>query len=281
MKVTSVSLFTNTEDAIRFDLMPSAGLTKYMINNIVGLDADELTPRFYGFSKDGTKRFYDFKVKPKNIIMRVVMNPDFALRETYSDLRDDIYRAISATRSGELEVHFHSGASTVARIYGHIVKMEVAYFSKTPELQITIRCNVPMFRGLTPIRYADAVLPTTNPVGLVDNQSTAPHGFKMEISVTATLANLTIQDKSSSPEWDFVVIPASNFLSGDKIYFSSEFNNRYLYMVRSGVTTHLMDRIVPGSVWPILFPKFNSFHFPGIASFDLDLVEFYAAYWGV
>lgn len=281
MKVTNISLFSSAEDALRFDLFDSSRTSKYLVSNIVGLDADDLVPRFYGFNKDGSKRFYDFKAKPKEIVMRLVLNPNFGLRESYSDLRDEIYRCISATRSGELELHFHSGASTVARIFGHIIKMEVAYFSKTPELQITIRCNDPMFRGLTPVTYEDADIPTTNPIGVVDNESTAPHGFHMQLTVTASLANLTIQDKASSPEWDFVVIPTANFQIGDVIHISSEFNDRQLYMVRSSVTTHLMDRVQPGSVWPLIFPKFNEFHFPGIASFDIDEITFYTAYWGV
>lgn len=281
MRVTSIHLTSEETDAITFDLRATNAKSKYIIRNIIGMDADELIPRFYGFSKDGDKRFYDFKLKPREIVMRIVLNPRYNLDENNSDVRDSLYKVISGTRTGVIDLEFYAGASTVCKISGHIVKFEVPYFSNEPELQITIRCNDPMFRGINPVYMAPEDIPSTNPILIPDSISTAPHGFSMQITLTATLANLTIQDKASSPEWDFKVIPASTFLSGDVIHFSSEFNNRYLYMVRSAVTTHLLDRIETTSVWPMIFPGFNEFHFVNIASFDWDFIQFNSAFWGV
>lgn len=281
MRVTSVSLFAGESLAVQFDLRTSTAKSRYMVRSIFGIDVDEIIPIFYGFSIDGAKRFYDFKLKPREIVMRIVMNPRFNLNETYSDIRDTIYRAISSTRTGELELQFNSGPATISRIYGHIVKLEAAHFSNIPELQITIRCNDPMFRGLNPIAYEVADLPSINPVGIVDNLSTAPHGFQMVFTMTASIPTITIQDQATDPEWEFKVIPGSNFLIGDVIHFSSEFNNRYLYMVRASVVTHILDMIEPTSVWPIIFPGFNSFHFVDIASFDWTSFHFNTAFWGV
>lgn len=281
MKVTSISLFSDTEESMHFDLRSVDSRSRYMIRSIVGIDVDELTPRFYGFSKDGTKRFYEFKLRPREIVMRLVLNPRFEISEDYSVLRDAIYKAISATRSGELRIQFHSGAAVVAETYGHIVKMEAAHFSQVPELQITIRCNDPMLRAINDVRMEDAEIVNTNPIVVADSISTAPHGLYIRLTFTGTVASFTLQDKSSSPEWDFKITPASSFLSGDVLHISSEFNNKQLYMVRSAVTTHLMDRIDPTSSWPIVFPGFNEFHFVNIASLDLDEISFRPAFWGV
>jgi hypothetical protein len=281
MRVTSVSILSEEVEAIRFDLRSTTAKSQYIIRNIAGLDADEIIPKFYGFSKDGTKRFYDFKLRQRELVLRIVMNPNYRLGETNSDIRDNVYRAISATRSGLLDLDFHSGGSTVARISGHITKFEAAYFSNEPELQITIQCNDPVFRGITPVILGPSDIPDANPIIIADDISTAPHGFSMKVSITGTLADFTIQDKAADPEWDFKIIPATSFLSGDDLYFSSEFNDRYLYMIRSGVTTHLLDRIEPTSVWPTIFPGGSQFHFSDIASFDWDNIEFHAAYWGV
>lgn len=281
MRVTTIKLLSNDIEAIRFDLRAVAAKSQYIIRNIVGLDADDLVPRFYGFSKDGAKRFYEFKPKPKDIVMRIVVNPRYNLDETNSDIRDNLYKLISATRTGLVDLEFLGGASTVARISGHIIKFEVPYFSNEPELQITIRCNDAMFRGINPVSFEADDISSTNPLVFGDSISTAPHGFSMQVTLTGTLSNFTIQDKATDPEWDFKVIPSSNFLSGDTIHFSSEFNNRYLYMVRSAVTTHLLDRIETTSVWPLVFPGRNELHFPDIASFDWDFISFYPAFWGV
>lgn len=281
MRVTSIAVFANESQTLKFDLRNASAQSKYVVRNILGLDAEEIIPRFYGFSKDGSKRFYDFKLPPRELVIRLTLNPRFNLNETYSEVRDDIYRAISATRTGELEFQFQVGAATVAKISGHVIKMEVAHFSSNPELQITVRCEDPIFRGTNPVEYAVADLATTNPVGIVDNLSTAPHGFKASFTMTATAASLTVQDKAIDPEWEFKIIPASSFLSGDVIHFSSEVNNRYLYMDRASVITSLMDMIEPSSVVPIMFPGFNEFHFVEIASFDWNELSFTPAYWGV
>jgi hypothetical protein len=281
MRVTTVSLYSNDSEAISFDLRNVSSQSPYVVRTIIGLDAEELTPRFYGFSKDGSERFYDFRLKPRDIIMRIVMNPRFNLNESYSYIRDNLYRVISATRTGKITLQFTSGAATVATIEGHIVKFEVPYFSKTPELQITVRCNDPMFRGINPVVMGVVDLPTTNPIVVADSISTAPHGFKMRFLVKSTLASWTVQDKQTNPEWDFKVTPVSSFLANDVIYFSSEFNNRYLYMVRGGVTTHLLDRIDPLSVWPLIFPGFNEFYFVNLAAMTWQELRFDVAYWGV
>ncbi len=141
MNITSLSLFSNETEAIQFDLRNVASKSPYMVRQIVGLDADELITKFYGSSRTTNKRFHDFSLKPRDIVMRIVLTPRFHLDEDYSYVRDALYRAISATRTGEVQLQFHSGASTVAQIYGFVSKFEVAYFSQTPELQLTIRCK--------------------------------------------------------------------------------------------------------------------------------------------
>jgi hypothetical protein len=281
MKVTSVSLYANESEAISFDLRNVASQSQYVVRNIQGMDAEDLVPRFDGFSKDGSKIFYDVRMKPRDIVMRIVLNPRFNLNETHDYIRDALYRAISATRSGLLQLQFNAGASVAAQIEGHMTKFEVAYFSKTPELQITIRCNDPLFRGINPIVMGPADLPVANPVVVADSLSTAPHGFRLRIAFKATTAGFSIRDTNTNPTWEFKVTPASSFLAGDVLYLSSEYAHRYLYMVRGAVTTQLLDRIDPTSIRPLIFPGFNSFWFPEIASFNWQELRFDAAYWGV
>jgi hypothetical protein len=91
MRVTSVSILSEEVEAIRFDLRSTTAKSQYIISNIAGLDADEIIPKFYGFSKDGTKRFYDFKLRQRELVLRIVMNPNYRLGETNSDIRDNVY----------------------------------------------------------------------------------------------------------------------------------------------------------------------------------------------
>jgi hypothetical protein len=282
MRVTTVTLYAVPgEEVITFSLRDSDPRAQYVIRNMVGLDAEELIPKFYGSGLYTKPKFFDFGLKAREIVARIILNPRIRIDESYSDIRDELYRAISSTRTGQVTLHFNSGATTVSQISGFITKFEVPYFTQLPEVQITIRCDDPMFRGINPVEFEPADMKTVNPIIIADSLSTAPHGFCIELTFKAAAPSFTIQDVPTNPEWLFKVVPSGGFLIGDKLYFSSEFANKYLYMVRAGVTTYLTDRIQPNSIWPILFPGSNSFHFVDIASFNWNEVDFYPAYWGV
>lgn len=282
MRLTSIEMYaSNLSEAITFSLRDRDASATYMVKGIVGLDAEDIIPKFYGFGTQTKSRFYDFGLKPREIVIRVVLNPRFNLDESYSDIRDELYRAISATRAGQIVLHFNSAGTLVARIYGFITKFEVPYFVQLPEVQLTVRCDDPTFRAVNPVEFKAAQLPTVNPVLIPDGLSTAPHGFSLQVTFKATAASFTIQDVPTNPDWKFKVTPNGGFVSGDVLYLSSDYSNKTLYMVRGGTTTYLMDRIEPTSVWPILFPGQNSFHFVDIASINWNLVQYYAAYWGV
>jgi hypothetical protein len=282
MRVTTVTLYAVPgQEVITFSLRDADPRAQYVIRNMVGLDAEELIPKFYGSGLYTKPKFFDFGLKAREIVVRIVLNPRIRIDESYSDIRDELYRAISSTRTGQVTLHFNSGATTVSRISGFITKFEVPYFTQLPEVQITIRCDDPMFRAINPIEFESTDMKTTNPIIIADSLSTAPHGFCMEVTFKAAAPSFTVQDVPTNPEWIFKVVPSGGFLVGDALYFSSEFANKYLYMVRSGVTTYLTDRIQPNSIWPIIFPGANTFHFVDIASFNWNEVDFYPAYWGV
>jgi hypothetical protein len=282
MRLTSVDLYSpNFSETITFSLRDVDSSDKYMVRGIVGLDAEDIIPKFYGFGISSNSRFYNFGLKAREIAIRVVLNPHFHIDESYSDIRDSLYRAISATRTGQIVLHFKSGGTIVAKIMGFITKFEVPYFSEIAEVQLTIRCDDPMFRAINPVRYEPQDIKTTNPLILPDSLSTAPHGFSMQMTFKAASPAFTVQDDLVEPEWKFKVIPSGGFVAGDVLYFSSDFSNKYLYMMRGTVNTPLIDKIEPTSVWPIIFPGANTIQIPEIATFDWNAMEYYAAYWGV
>lgn len=284
MRVTNVEMQSPTlEEPIDFSLSSNDQKARYKVRTIVGLDAEGIIPKFYGWGANGDagSRYYSFSMKDREIVMRVALNPQYRLNEMHSDIRDELYRAISSTRTGKIALYFKAGATTVSRIYGLITKFEVGYFERVPEVQLTVQCDDPMFRGVNPIVYEPSDLATANPVVIGDPISTAPHGFEMQITFDHTTPSLTIQDEASSPNWMFTVTPSGGFLVGDVLHFSSEYSNKQLYLVRGASTIELIDKISPSSMWPIIFPGINTFYFLDIAKFDWNYLNFYASYWGV
>lgn len=283
MRLTRIDMYSaNTEEPITFSLSKADSHAQYQIRSILGLDADEIIQKFYGTSIDGQTRFFDFSLKPREIVMRIVLNPKQELRHSYSKIRDDLYRIISSNRAGGIRLFFNSGASVIAGLTGSISKFEVAYFNKLPEVQLTIRCDDPMFRAINPVVFDGDVLTSISGNAVVpDTISTAPHGFSMQVAFIDDSDNFVIKDSIDDPQWQFKISPIGGFLEEDILYITSEFSNKYVYVDRGGDIIQLSDVVEPGSMWPILFP------FPSENNFVItnDAVwvnlEYYAAYWGI
>src|SRR6478736_1977443 len=181
MRVTNITLNANEEEVAEFAFRNPKSTGTYVAKAIVGLDADEIVPKFYGFSLDGSQRFFDRSQKKRDVVMRIALNPRRVINETYSDLREEIYKAVASNRTGEVELHFYSGATLVAYLSGYLTKIEVPHTTKTPEMQITIHCDQPFLRAVNPVRLEANHISATNPVVIADSLSTAPHGFKFVV----------------------------------------------------------------------------------------------------
>lgn len=284
MRLSRIDMNTSDlAEPLSFSLVQEDRGSKYQIQSILGLDAAEIVPKFYGRGTD-SNRFYDMGLRARDIAMSLFLNPDWANEETNSDLRDDLYRAISASRSGFVDLTFYDGAKVVSGISGFISKFEVDHMARKPSVQLTITCDDPIFRSVTPVRwlYGTTEHPGVSPILIPDTVSTAPHGFSFSLTCHTVTPKLTITDQLFFPNWEFEITPAGGFVVGDVLHFSSEFSNRYLYKVNGATTTHLIDKVSPESVWPIIFPGQNSFFFDNLDKFDwTGYLEYKSAFWGV
>lgn len=280
MRVTSATLYSGEDVMMSFGLGLGEGSNRYFVRSIAGLDAEEIVPRFYAFGQTTRTPAFDFGLKTREIVMLVEINPNFQLGESFGEVRDRMYRAISASRNGMIRLELMSGATTVAQISGFITKFEASHFTKNPQVQITLRCDYPLFRGVNPVRYTGADF-TTNPLVVPDSVSTAPHGFSMILEFEDDVTFLTIDDGPFETDWSFQVAPDGGFLNGDILYFSSDATNKYLYVDRSSTIIPMVDAITPSSVWPLIYPGANQIGIVELAFMSLTELEYYPAYWGV
>lgn len=280
MKVTSVELQpSGSTNVLTLSFKDHKRQNPFNVKAIDGLDADEILPKFNpGFGSTPTAKYFDLAMPDRNIAMLIELNPKFSVGESFSSLRDQLYKMIAASRTGYVDIRFLNGVSTVAVISGFIVKLESVPFNKDQELKLTVNCEDARLRSpeLIHMDLTGFVNATAN---IADTTSTAPHGFRFEVEFASSVASFTIEDTPST-ETLFHVEPADGFLALDKLYFSSEVGNKYLYVISGGVTKHLADAIDPTSVWPMLYPENNYFTFlPADADF-LD-IAYYTTYWGV
>lgn len=280
MRVTSVDLYSNAKRRVKFDVLgPDVG-NPFILKGIAGTDAEEIIPMFYGQGGATQQKFYEMKLPPRELVMRIGLNPNYNLNQRAGDLRDGLLRMISANRGGQIQIRFIDNAVPVCAISGFITKFVGPITNKEPEAQITVRCDDPLFKSLD---ITNAILNTIDdsPFSIIDPVSTAPHGFKMKVTYTADRYAFEMATSDDTPDWQFQINYA--FLTGDELYISSEAGDKYVYRVRAAATLHLADLIDPGSIWPLIFPEEeNDFSISGHSS-EMTIDEWYwsETFWGI
>lgn len=283
MKVTNVDLYSNGTSIANFSFRDPGARNPYTLQGLWGLDATEIVSKFYGNSLVNGAQFYNPAVEKREVVLKIAFNPQFDVGKTYSDLRDDLYRVISSSRTGLVELRFNDGAATKATVAGYISKFEVPHFDKDPLVQITIKCDDPTLRSPDEFEVDTVNLGAISSV--YDSLSTAPHGVTFELEFVTAATTFVIKD-SETPTWSFTIEPGVlgadpvGFAIGDTLYFSSAQGSKELYVVRGGITYYLADKVVPNSIWPLIFPRYNDFIVePGDVIWNY--MKYYPTYWGV
>lgn len=279
MKVTSIHLITEPNPVpLVLDFRTRSGSNPYLIKAADGLDVDEILRQYYGDGGGGTGRMYDLMLAQRAVVLRFALNPNFSQNKSYSDLRDDVYRFVASSRTGLVTLEFKNGATTVAVLSGYIAKVEAPQFSKTQDAQLTIACDDPMMKAPQRTVVDVSALDNVNTT-IFDNESTAPHGFQFRLVCTGALASYSITDATAGKPLTVTPTSLGGFQVGDVLHGSTERGNKYLYLVRGASTYHLVDKVTPGSVWPLIFPGENQYS--GHANMDWQYISYLKTYWGV
>lgn len=285
MKITSVELHpdNSTQSAI-LSFQDPRKLNSYNIKAITGLDADELFAKYYGISDLANSKFYTLSLERRDIIFSIELNPKFTENESYSELRDSLYKMIASSRTGLIEIQFKNGTEIVAVMSGFVSKFEANLFTKTPEVKMTIKPNDPMLKAPARVEVEiEGVIPSL--IEVTDVLSTAPHGFIFTATFTDTSPSLLLkhpsEDLDNTQIWSFEVTPVTGFFIDDVLSFSSEVNNKFLTLLRDDEVYNLANIITPGSYWPIIFPGENEFLVDPENNLLITNLKYFPTYWGI
>lgn len=280
MRVHRIDLYSNDKEVARFDTDGPNRRNPYILRATSGLDAEQITPQFYGQGAETGVDFTSLSLEPREVVLRIGLQPDYSVGNTPGDLRSNLLRAIASNRRGTVQLRFYENEVVVGILEGFITKHQSNLSGKDSDVFITIKCDDPIIRsqGVTSALisgFADPALPI-----IIDPISTSPHGFKMKVTYTNDRYGFEMSHQSDFPDWEFQL--NYDFLDGDELYISSEANDKYIYRVRSAVTLHLTDTLEPGSLWPIIFPGENDFSIGGVPT-DITINEWYwyETHWGI
>lgn len=283
MRVTEVQLATDVSELFTFSLdLPDVG-DRHYIRAMVGMDADSVVSRFSQFGRNSGKPLFTQSLPAREVVLRIVLNPDWANGEDYSTLRDDIYRGISANRRGTVYIKLIGEGVILAQVEGVVTKLEVPHMSKVPELQITIRSEQGLLQSPNAFLYPTTQLNIGDNT-IVDSVSTAPHGHRMtfNLSGSGTYFNV-ISNTPSDPtaEWRFDLTPDVGLQNNDVLVIDSLQETRDVYITRIGVDHNLLNDLTLTSVWPMLYPGRNDFTIETDATYTWGELTYYYTYWGI
>lgn len=283
----------------------------FYLKELTGLDTPNVIRKFKGFGLETNNKLYDFSMEKRVITMRIGINPApyFELigsnpnplpgASLASVLKSNIYGLVSHS-SAETDISlcfvFEDQDPTWC-IDGYITKLESDLFSKGTEVILEFTCDDPFFRSYSYIE------PIINPgtyryLTITDENSSVPHGMKFSVEFYGPSQFFEIKDVGNDytqlkpSNWAFKIVPGVidgilGFQNLDVLHVSSEENDRYAYLVREGETIHLLDKIAPGSIWPVVNPGMNQYetNLSGSVSTWLNYfqyleVKYKTAYWG-
>lgn len=264
MQITSIDLYSQSSAYSDPSLQCSLSLNDprntnpYQIKFASGLDADEIVAQYYGIGGGyyGDNKRHNMVLKKRLIVLKIGLNPNFITSQTYSTLRDTLYKTISSSPGGGLILNFMNGGVCEAKVVGYIEKFESDLFAKTQEVQLTINCPNPLLRAPEQVEFDIGAIDPFNSL-IYDNVSTAPHGMTFGVRMTQETDSLAIQVDPSGHWWE-VRGPAimDGFKPGDLVEVSTEFGERSVTIQRfeGDYPIPIADSISAFSIWPIVFP---------------------------
>lgn len=274
MKVSRILLLTNyTPDLVELSFKDPASQNPFQVTFTSGLGAPE------DIDWGSTPAGYEAKLPPRDVVIRLGLNPDWGSGEDYSILRTRLARMIHATRSGNIVIGLADDEEVIAALQGRIVKMEVDPHSKTPDVEFTINCKDGMLRGL---ELTEVPLAGLSPIETVitDDLSTAPHGALLAVKFNAPATTFSFTGGEDEEPWVFQTTPiGTTFLVNDILICSSMHNDRQLVIQRGATAIPIADSIHAGSDWPVIFPRPNTIVCSGDVSWHA--IKYATAYWGI
>lgn len=225
--------------------------------------------------------------RPRNreVVLRVGLNPDYKQQISASQLRQNLYNLLTSYNP----VNIHVTTDIVEfQIKGYVKTIEVAIFTKEPEVQITIPCLSPYFEGMSELSIPAP--PVDDAPIIFENPGSAPTEFYAELEILnnqpGQISKVRIAPLLDTS--DRYVEVSYAFLPNDVITFNTKAGVRQISLLRSGqVPINLIRNVNDKLGWFYLEPGANVIHASsGIddswyLSFKWNAFKFTPQYWGV
>lgn len=257
MKLTKVRLIgANTIDLPLEGVGP---LTPYMLKAADGLGPTEVDVLISRTLLSGGV-YQGRRPQLREVTIRIGLQPEWNIGQTAQELRTELYGLLTPRYGEMVKLQIIDGEDVIAETSGHVRRLEIAPFSKDPEVQVVLSCLESYLTGPDDLTFNPTWVdgPTMSSV-IIDNPGTAPTGFYAEILFQTNFTG-------------FINLTDAAGLLGERIYVEQDFNigdtfvvdtregSRGVWRKRNGFSTldSILGGMGPNSVWLQLYHGENT-----------------------
>jgi hypothetical protein len=281
----------NSEDQL---ILPVLGVTTkdtLLIRKITGLNPADVTLFMGDYSGDGGI-YQGRRVGNRNIVATIDLNPNPALGETVSSLRQLLQKAFLSpmpdmtsnppVHADYIKFQLHDDDGNVRYIVGYTEKFETEIFDVETTAQVSIICPDPFIRDNEETDLTDSSGWSTLPIVYYGS---APTGFYAKIYMNSSSDILTLENLGQKMIFDWTGV-AGTLSAGETIHIWTTRGSRDArYQIASNPTVPMVSYMTPDSTWLELRARSNSFKVYGATTSDLPAVikqfKYTQAYWGI
>lgn len=266
------------EKALALPILGVNTTDSLLLRKVTGLNPPDVDLFIGEFSRDGGY-YQGRRVGDRNVVLTIDLNPNPALGETVSGLRELLYKTFvdPLVDNDYVELVLREDDGRIRNLYGYCEKFETEIFDVETMVQISMICPDPYIRDL-----AETVL--TNPTGSwitvpFTYNGTAETGFYVEIEVTNATNMVTLKNNNSALKLSYP------FQAGDQIRLNTKRGERDITLVRNFQLYPLIASLTSDSKWLEVHSQNNYMTVYGADTSALvagvKTLRFRSSYWGV
>lgn len=278
--LTQIDVVYGNESGEQALALPILGVTpkeSLLIRKVTGLNPPDPTLFIGEYARDGG--FYQGRrVGARNVVLTMDLNPNPALGETISGLREILYKTFMDPQvdADYIRLVLHDDDNNMRYLVGYAEKFETEIFDIETMAQVSIICPDPYIRD-----QMETVL--EHPTGWISvpftYAGTAETGMEVDIEVTADTPTVTFSNNNRTMVINYP------FVDGDMIHINTKRGERDITLDRGGVIIPLIAKLDSLSRWLELHSQSNEMKVYGLTTTDLNAVvrklTYTATYWGV
>lgn len=268
----------NSENAFYVTILGATPKDSLLVRKITGLNPPD-TNLFMGeYARDGGI-YQGRRVGNRNVVITMDLNPNPALGETVSGLREMLYKAFMdpLVEADYLQLNLHDDLGRVRYLVGYTEKFDTEVFDVETMAQISLICPDPYLRDFNEIILNNVAGWTTVPFVY---GGTAETGFTASIKINQATSVLTLENNGK------LMVINRSFAIGDVVTVVTTRGLRSLTVTPSGgATISILANLAVTSPWLELHSQANTMKVYGASTASLPAsvtqLRYRQAYWGV